>query len=286
MALGRALSLCLFALLVALPASGGNFGGRFTAVLPNTTGGLGVNLSRPYYYETGLPWVNALKKGRPWRTCDDTSNWSGSSDANGYPLSGQPCAETHLFAGAFSDSKWPLGEYTVLYDGTVTLAVSGTASNLQTPSAGRATFDVGTTPSGSIEIEATSGGFSNMRVYPPGGACAASTTPPHQPDPFSFCSTPTCPSGTCSGADACGGIRPHCVALETLAEAGELEFYPPWVRQIRWARIIRFMDWMHANWNKIDDGSTWRPVSRWSWSTARAGRSGSRSRRSRTSAIC
>ncbi len=246
--------------------------------LANRTSAVGMNLSRSYYFDTAVPYGNAMKSVRAWRetpagggncTSNDVS-YSGVSDANGYPTSmgSRECIFARLFSEVYGTAFWPIGQWVFRYDGNATFDVSGAASGYASAGAQRGTFDVGTS-NGGVRLEITSIDSGdppkNMRLYPPGGVCASNPSPPYETEPWSFCSTSRCAGGSCNDAVSCGGATPHCIDLEDAGEAGELDFHPLWLSRLREYRTLRFMDWLHTNHSQVVDFADWRTADFYTW---------------------
>jgi hypothetical protein len=268
--MARAIWLLSIWLLAPLPASADalNSANRDSAV--------GVNLRRNYRFNSALPWVNAMKMSEIWRetpagggACTQTNQtYGGSLDANGYPqeIGSRVCAHTRVFA-SYEQSRYPLGEWVFRFDGDGDFEVRGVASGLQV-SGQRGTFDVGT-QGGSLYLGITdldpADPPSDIRLYPPGGMCAANTSAPYDFEPWSYCSNARCAGGSCAEAEPCGGARPHCIDLEDAAEQGGAVFHPLWLKRMRHYRTFRFMDWLHTNHSRIVNFSDYTPEDYYSY---------------------
>ena len=236
----------------------------------NRDSAVGVGLRRNYRFNSALPWINALKMGEIWRqtpggggACTQNNEpYDGSFDANGYPqeIGSRVCAHTRVFAD-YEQSRYPLGEWVLRFDGDGDFEVRGFASGLRV-SGQRGTFDVGT-EGGSLYLGITdldpADPLHDIRLYPPGGVCAANTATPYDFEPWSYCSNSRCQGGSCEEAEPCGGARPHCIDLEEAAENGGATFHPLWLKRMRHYRTFRFMDWLHTNHSQIVEFSDYTP---------------------------
>lgn len=116
---------------------------------------IGTNLSGVTDFATELPFVNLMRNAREWYTtnADDFNAPFNSEMAahlsyreDGYPTH----APQNILESEFPQvvktiwgytSGWPIGEYTVLYDGTGTLEFWGGHSNLTQVNSNKMTFD-------------------------------------------------------------------------------------------------------------------------------------------------
>jgi hypothetical protein len=243
----------------------------------NATSAVGMNLEWNRWENPRVTFVNAMKSARRWQksdtTCfDEDGDYAGTIDSNGYPteLSGINCVFTSFFSGAYSDGAWPTGQWVLLWDGDATFSVTGAASEYTVTEAGRATFTVDETTGGfDLAITSIPTSVSNMRLYPPGGACAR--TPPFDFVEGSFCDTARCPDGDCPDAvSVCTYGDPFCYDLETIGGAVNQsvvpQFHPLWIQRLGQYGILRFMNWLHINHSQVVDFSEWLPESNYTWS--------------------
>ncbi len=238
--------------------------------------GLGINLSSLDYYSPSVPTIDMMKKASPWLTqCNSYSNAAckdftgGAStwdtleeakldlDADGWVRSLPASTDTSVkFRGVATiilSSGWQqAGQYVVRYDGTGTVSYSGVGTrNAAKSSAGRDVLDViNTNGSGLImAITATTPGnyIRNIRVYPPGGACANDLT-----------------TYAASAAD-CSGNTGAYVAFENFPS--NVIWHPALLSELKGFRTARFMDWMRTNVSKVTDWSQRTIATARSWNT-------------------
>ena len=239
--------------------------------------GLGMNLGTLDYYAPTLPTIDLMKKANGWLTqCNPYSagstckSFTGSAsswdtleeskldlDADGWPRSLPDAADatvkyrsvgTVILSGGWQQA----GQYVVRYDGAGTLTYSGVGTkNASKSTAGRDVVDVvNTNASGLImAITATTPGnyVRNVRVYPPGGACANDLTT-------------YAPS-----AAACTDTTGAFVAFENFP-AGSI-WHPALLSELKGFRTARFMDWQRTNTSLVSDWSQRTPATARSWNT-------------------
>jgi hypothetical protein len=226
--------------------------------------GLGINLGSLDYYGPSLPTIDMMKKASPWLTqCNSYNssackNFTGGAstwdtleeskldlDADGWvrslPASDDPNVKFRTVATIILSSGWQqAGQYVVRYDGAGTVSYSGVGTrNASKSSAGRDVLDViNTNGSGLImAITATNPAnyIRNVRVYPPGGACANDLT-----------------TYAASAAD-CTGTTGSFVAFENFP--ANAIWHPALLSELKGFRTARFMDWMRTNTSKVTDWS-------------------------------
>jgi hypothetical protein len=242
----------------------------------NLDSAVGMNMQKQRFEEPSTPFLNTLKVARQWRysaspsACGTQSgNYAGALDANGYPTaagfasSGHTCIFTELFTPNFSDGAWPLGTWTLMWDGDATFAVDEAAGSYSVVSAGKATFVVSST-GGNLELQIATLPTSvfNMRLYPPGGMCVNDDS--GAVNHAEFCNMATCPSGVCPDAITCGTGK-TCTSLDTVGEAGTATFHPLWISRLGQYRMLRFMNWTHTNRSVADTMASLFDEDRWSW---------------------
>lgn len=229
-------ALLLIALMIGLPAR------AQTAA----DGAVGSNLTGIADYSGEWPFVDAFKASRPWIPSERYGCWYCGPDldldADGWVRSLDPTvanggqvARTMLFTHPDSPSPIPsdfppAGQYLVLYDGTGTIEYGGMATlDPALSSPGRDVVDVAPSPGSAffLTIVATDPAdhVRNIRVIPPGGACAD--------DPFTGC----------SGDDDCAGAT--CELFQD--DPDRHRFQPRFLSNVRDYRVLRFMDWMATN---------------------------------------
>ncbi len=249
----------LGALLATLAVAPALAAGRPAAAQPllvpqwdHTRSAVGVNLDRVRSEATGIPFANLMKQARSWQrtgsgACATAySAYVGGVDANGYPTSNSGVCNWTDFFSKVTSSQWPQGTYELHYSGSATINATGPVSSGGSGVANGGTFTVDGSP-GPLKLEIDSGTPSNMRLYPPGGVCAANANPPYDVQAHSFCSTPRCPGGNCPDAVSCPAEFSECVEIADAAEAGELTFHPLWLARLGEYRAVRFMDWNAVN---------------------------------------
>ena len=163
----------------------------------------------------------------------DAQGWIRSLPANTNTSVKFRYATTVLSSGIAPD-----GKYVIRYDGTGTMNYSGMATKVLAEStAGRDVVLLKNSASGGffLTINATTPGnyLRNIRVYPPGGACA---------NDFSTFA----PS-----ASACTASTGAYVPFESFPASHQL--YPAFLADAKGFRTLRFMDWMKTNTTTIAD---------------------------------
>ena len=227
----------------------------------NSTASVGVNLQRNEEFQSAMPWANAMKMGREWQRdttgtvsadcATSAGDYTGDLDDAGYPidgLNGDFCVFTEIYPDDWDAHQWEGGTWSIKYDGTATAVFNGAASGSDCTT-GDCTFTVA---EGSAETRGIVVGFttltslSNLRIYPPGGVCAASATAPYGGfQPWSYCDDTG--SQTLIVEDTCSGDYASCVSLEDAAENGGLVFHPLFMKRMQKYRTVRLMDWMRTN---------------------------------------
>ena len=91
--------------------------GRAPAIPVRSTH-VGMNLAAVRYWTTAFPFADMVKNGNAWSSRDDKGASGGqlATRPDGYPASLQPWQRA-LLAVAWSDSRYPPGRYTVLWEG-------------------------------------------------------------------------------------------------------------------------------------------------------------------------
>ena len=229
--------------------------------------GVGVNVGTLDTYSPEFPTVDLMKRAGAWYTgCVASVNsncraFTGTAsafstqeeskldlDANGWvrslPAANDATVKYRYITTVLSSGTAPNGTYVVKYDGAGTIAYSGIASKVAAQSTpGRDVLQVANSSSGGIflTIKATTPGnyLRNIRVYPPGGACANDYT--------TFA----------ADASACNSSTGAFVPFESFPASKP--WYPPFFHDLKGFRTLRFMDWMRTNSTKL---SAWadRPL--------------------------
>lgn len=147
---------------------------------------IGTNLAGMADFGTELPFVDLMHNAREWYT-QDVGNPNGAFNSDqathlsyrpdGYPThSPQTIPESDFPQIPLTiwgiTAGWPAGEYVVLWEGTGTLRLFGSFSNLTETGPGRTTFDLVPQPEGIVEIGITTSDINdpvrNIRVIMPG----------------------------------------------------------------------------------------------------------------------
>jgi len=238
--------------------------------------GMGVNVGTLDTYSPEFPTIDLMKRAGGWyggclaSTVSNCQGFTGGAtafstledakfdlDANGWPRSLPAANDTttkyRYLSTVLSTGTAPNGTYIVKYDGSGTITYSGVAAKVAAQStAGRDVVQVTNSTSGGIflTIKATTPGnyLRNIRVYPPGGACAN--------DYSTFA----------AGASACTGTMGAFVPFESFPASKP--WYPPFFHDLKGFRTLRFMDWMHTNSTTLADWSA-RPLpTDRTWTTA------------------
>jgi hypothetical protein len=248
-----------------------------TRALSAAKSGLGINLSPLDYYSPSVPTIDLMKKAAPWLTqCNPYTvgstckNLTGGAsafdtreesnidlDADGWvrslPASDDPNLKFRSVATILLSGGWQqAGQYIVRYDGSGTLSYSGVGTrNAAKSTAGRDVIDViNTNGSGlTLSITATTPGnyIRNIRVYPPGGACAGDLTT------------------YAASADACTGTTGAYVAFENFPSTSI--WHPALLSELKGFRTARFMDWQRTNTSTVSDWSQRTIATARSWNT-------------------
>ena len=249
-----------------------------TVAKASARSGLGINLAGVSYYAPATPTFDLMKKAAPWitqcnqyaagNTCNSFTGTASSYDtleessidldASGWPRT-LPAANdttkkfrsvsTIVLSGGWQQA----GEYIVRYDGAGTLTYNGVATkNVAKSTAGRDVIEVvNTNTSGLImAITATTPGnyLHNVRVYPPGGACASDLTT------------------YAASAASCTGSTGAFVAFENFPSGSV--WHPALLSELKGFRTARFMDWQMTNSSTVTDWSQRTPATARSWNTA------------------
>ncbi|MEM9837074.1 MAG: T9SS type A sorting domain-containing protein [Bacteroidota bacterium] len=156
----------------------------------------GVNMAGMADFGTELPFVDLMKNAREWYT-KDVGNPNAAFDseqalnlsyrADGYPTHApQQIPESPYpqeVVTIWGNTKgWPAGEYTLLWEGSGTLRLVGSFSNLTTTGTQRMTFDLTPQEEGIVEltiaVSELSNPIRNIRLLIPG------TEATYQDQPF------------------------------------------------------------------------------------------------------
>ncbi len=234
------------------PAAGG---GKSSTAAATARAGVGVNVGTMDTYSPEYPTIDLMKRAGNWFTgcmASTASNCQGFTggatafstleeskldlDANGWvrslPAANDTTVKYRYVSTVLSSGTAPNGTYIVKYDGSGTLTYSGVATKVAAQStAGRDVVQVANSSTGGIfmTIKATTPGnyLRNIRVYPPGGACANDYT--------TFA----------ADASVCTGTKGAFVAFESFPASKP--WYPPFFHDLKGFRTLRFMDWARTN---------------------------------------
>ena len=214
-----------------------------------TRSSVGLNLTGLSYYSIETPTIDLMKKAGAWLTqCNGctglpagASAWDTKEeaaldlDANGWVKS-LPAANdtTHHFRGATTAlsalGALAPGRYIVRYDGSGTMNWAGGFAKVASASTpGRDVVDLTGAVNSWMTITQTdpTNYLRNIRIYPPGGACANDLT----------VFAPT--------AASCNASTGAFVAFENFP-ATQI-WHPQFLQDIKGFRALRFMDWSLTN---------------------------------------
>lgn len=225
---------------------------------------LGSNLNSTVDFSDEFPFVNLMKASRDWIPgragcfdCRDNPSCGGvcpvaiDLDADGYVQSLQPNQEIRsvIYAGAgLATGRLAAGTYTMQFDGTGAVNFFG-ASNVQNPSPGLITFDIGASNTNiGFNITALTAGnpIRNIRITPPGGVCSN--------DERRACDvgTPCVGGGTCDLYTSPGVVDAQI-------------FQPRFLQNVAPYRMLRFMDWLGTNSSPVVNFADYPTVSSAFW---------------------
>ena len=223
--------------------------------------GAGMNVGGLSPYSPEFPSIDLMKVSGAWLTqcankpgsnCNNfatgASGWETLEeskldlDSQGWikslPASTDTTVKYRYVTTTITAGGLPDGQYVVRYDGqgTLTYTSGGAAKVASASTPGR---DV-------VQFTAAKGGFfvtvtattptnylRNIRVYPPGGACANDFTT------------------YAASAAACGGSKGAYVAFESFPSTQP--WFPQFISDLKGFRTLRFMDWMKTNSTMITD---------------------------------
>jgi hypothetical protein len=236
--------------------------------------GVGINLTGISPYSAEMPTIDLMKKASPWLTqCTPGGNCadfrSGASgydtleeaqldlDPNGWVKSLPSASDATLkfrtvMTKLAESAVQQAGNYTVLYDGSGTIAYSGAGKKVAAlSSAGRDIVAVTNSDNNPLflYIKATNpeNYLRNIRVYPPGGAC--------QNDLSTYAASEA----------ACTSATGKFISFEHFP-AGEI-WHPAFLSGTKKFRSIRFMDWGRTNATPVVNWTERTPVASRTWNT-------------------
>jgi hypothetical protein len=150
---------------------------------------LGTNLSQLTDYTRAWPFVDAFKIARPWISQIQGGSWGAGpalqQDSNGWITALQPgqYAETIIFDNALDNQvDFPLGQYTLLYDGEGTIGFDLSSATILSQTPGRMVVDVESAPYGIFLMETATNPANplrNIRLIMPGFESTYATQPFH-----------------------------------------------------------------------------------------------------------
>jgi hypothetical protein len=156
---------------------------------PSPHPGLGTNLTQVTDYSREWTFVDAFKSARPWISQQQGAPWGQGPplqlDANGWITSLQPgqYAETIMFDNALDDhADYPVGQYTLLYDGSGTLSFDLQSATIVSQTPGRMVVNVPAGLNGIFLIESATNPANpirNIRFILPGFESTYKTQPFH-----------------------------------------------------------------------------------------------------------
>src|SRR5271163_3301677 len=150
---------------------------------------LGTNLTQVADYNRAWPFVDAFKSARPWIAQQQGAPWGQGPplqlDPHGWITSLQPgqYAETIMYDNAQDDqADYPVGQYTLLYDGSGTLSFDLESATIVSQTPGRMVVNVPAEQNGIYLIESAtdmSNPIRNIRFILPGFESTYQTQPFH-----------------------------------------------------------------------------------------------------------
>ena len=242
-----------------------------TAVAPAAVvasrSGVGMNLGVLSNISPEFPTIDLMKRSGAWyvgcaiyssptctgftgtaRAFDTLEEDKLDLDAQGWikslPANTDTSVKFRFATTVISSGVVPDGKYIVRYDGSGTMSYSGMAKKVTAESTpGRDVVQLTNSATGGffLTINATTPGnyLRNIRVYPPGGACANDYT--------TFAAS----------ADACTAGKGAYVPFESFPASQP--WYPPFITDAKGFRTLRFLEWTHTNTTMLTDWST-RPL--------------------------
>ncbi len=224
-------------------------------VAVSSRSGIGINLGTLTTVSPEIPSIDLMKRAGAWyvgcniSTSSSCAGFTGTArsfdtleepqldlDAQGWikslPANSDTSVKFRFATTVLSSSIAPDGKYVVRYDGAGTITYSGMAKKVTAESTpGRDVVQLTNSASGGffLTINATNPAnyLRNIRVYPPGGACANDYT--------TFAAS----------ASACSSAKGAYVAFESFP--ANQQWYPPFISDVKGFRTLRFMDWMKTN---------------------------------------
>lgn len=191
---------------------------------------IGTNLGGITDSDPSWPFVDLMKTSRPWISGNTDGTWDDGRafdlDENGWVRSLAPnqVAKTLMFWDL--EGRYPMGEFTVLYDGRGSLEYFGGAQRIST-SSGKDVLEVG--PGGiGLTITAVDAAdpIRNIRVLMPGGSCSD--------DSKRYCDA----DNACSSGASCVSFEDnHATQV----------FHPQYMTRLQTYGVLRFMDWGATN---------------------------------------
>lgn len=156
---------------------------------PPAVPGLGTNLMQVNDYSREWPFVDAFKSARPWIAQQQGLSWGQGPalavDAQGWitSLASGQYAETIMFDNGLGDNAhYPVGQYTLLYDGSGTLSFDLQSATIVSQTPGRMLINVPSGLNGIFLIESATdpaNPIRNIRFILPGFEATYQTQPFH-----------------------------------------------------------------------------------------------------------
>ena len=232
-----------------------------SAPLSSVRSGVGMNLGMLNTTSPEIPSIDLMKRAGAWyvgctaSTSSTCTGFTGTArsfdtleenkldvDAQGWikslPASSDTSVKFRFATTTLSAGTAPDGKYIVRYEGLGTMTYGGMAKKVVAESTpGRDVVQLTNSAAGGffLTINATtpSNYLRNIRVYPPGGACANDYT--------TFAAS----------ASACTAATGAYVPFESFPATHQ--WYPPFIADAKGFRTLRFMDWMKTNTTTVAD---------------------------------
>ncbi len=240
----------------AVVATGATSPSPTAPIIPTSSrSGIGLNLGTLSMVSPEIPSIDLMKRATAWyvgcniSTSPTCTGFTGAArsfdtleeakldvDAQGWikslPANSDTSVKFRFATTVLSSSIAPDGKYIVRYDGNGTIGYGGMAKKVAAESTpGRDVIQLTNSAAGGffLAINATTPGnyLRNIRVYPPGGACANDYT--------TFAAS----------ASACTSSTGAYVPFESFPSTHQ--WYPPFISDVKGFRTLRFMDWMQTN---------------------------------------
>jgi len=217
--------------------------------------GVGMNVGNLSPYSPEYPSIDLMKVSGAWLTQCTTSTATNCNsftspardfdtleeskldlDSLGWVKSLPASTDTsvkyrRVMIAVTAGTGLPDGQYVVRYDGQGTMSYSGGGAKVASASTdGRDVVQYSPAKGGlflTISATTPTNYLRNIRVYPPGGACANDYTT------------------YAASASSCGGDKGAFVAFESFPASQP--WFPQFLADMKGFRTLRFMDWMKTN---------------------------------------